>query len=127
LPRIIQKIEEDETEAILVIIVPIWPTQMWWPVLIKIIKGPGWILPPATDILTLQHDPNRKHPLKKMQLIALNISGRLSESKDYRKTLNQSLLSRGEIARANSTKCILRNGLIIAEGKEIPLNLIQRR
>lgn len=35
----------------------------------KINQGTG-MSPAATDILTPQHDPNRKHPLKKMQLIA---------------------------------------------------------
>ena len=37
LPRILQKVEEDKAAAIL--IAPLWPTQSWWPSLLRLVMG----------------------------------------------------------------------------------------
>lgn len=70
--RILQKLEEDGSRAIM--IAPIWPTQVWWPNLVGLIQGQCFILPKNT--LRLMHKPDKKHPLKKMQLAAFHILGR---------------------------------------------------
>lgn len=63
LPRILQKIQEDGTEAVLV--EPIWPTQVWWPSLLQLLTGKCYNLPNPQKCLHLPHRPERKHPLKR--------------------------------------------------------------
>ena len=76
MPRILQKVEEDETSAIL--IAPLWTTQSWWPSLLRLIVGQCYRLPSAQEILFLPHKPQLQHPLKKMNLGCFPISGKRS-------------------------------------------------
>jgi hypothetical protein len=123
--RILQKIEEDKTQA--VIIAPVWPTQAWWPTLINLVRRLCYLLPQPKNILKLEHKPEMKYPLTKTNLIAFDISGQPFESKEYHKSLKNSLLNLGGTAQENNIIRTLRNGFILANGKQIPLNLIHKQ
>lgn len=88
LARILQKVEEDKTEAVL--LAPVWPTQSWWPSLLHLICGQCFRLPRAQVILYLPQDPDKKHQLTKMSLAVFRISGRAFSGKEY---LNKQLTS----------------------------------
>ena len=66
LPRILQKVEEEGAEAIL--IAPLWPTQSWWPSLLRLIVGQSFKMPHPERILYLPHKEGKQHPLKRMSL-----------------------------------------------------------
>ena len=119
LPRILRKIEEDETEAVL--LAPLWPTQPWWPHLIRLIKGPCYLLPKVQNILKLVYKPEVKYPLTKMRLIAFYISGKPCENEAYLKQAKISSSSHGAKAHESSTIHILRNGFITVKGKQVPI------
>ena len=77
--QVLKKIEYDEAEG--VIVVPYWPTQVWFPLLHRLLLAEPLRLPRNADLLTL---PFREgpHPLwQKLQLVACLLSGRRSKRK----------------------------------------------
>lgn len=118
--RVLQKVERDGTE-LLGLVAPLWPAQTWWPTLIHLIAEPCLLLPDPQKILSLSHQPNKTHPLRKMRLAYFPISGKRSKVKEFQKTLKLSSLTLGDHQQENSTEHILNNGFIFAMGKQIPL------
>lgn len=121
LPRILQKIEEDNTEAVLV--APIWPTQAWWPSLLHLLVGTAYNLPNPQKILYLPHRPERKHPLKQMKLGLFLVSGQLSKQKESRGMPEISFSNPGDRARNSNIIHISKNGSHSVELKLTPLTL----
>ena len=76
IPRVLRKANSDMATCLL--IYPHWPSQPWYPRLMKgIIKGP-LPLPKASDCLLLPQQPGAAHPLlPKLQLMACVWSGKL--------------------------------------------------
>ena len=124
IPRILQKIEEEGTQALL--IAPIWPTQAWWPNLIKLITDNCYLLPKTSNVLKLMHKPNLKHPLTKMRLAGFRISGQPYESKAFREQLKTSFSNPGVQVHRNNTTRILTDGYISVKGKEILLKPLHK-
>jgi len=121
--RILQKVQHNETELLL-LIAPLWPAQIWWPILIQMIVQPCLLLPDPQKILSLEHCPQKRHPLKKMRLVCFPISGKRSKIKEFQNTLKPSLSIHGELLQGNNTQHILNNGFIFAMGKQISLHQI---
>lgn len=121
LPRILQKIEEDQTEAVLV--APIWPTQAWWPSLLHLVVGTAYSLPNPQKTLYLPHRPERKHPLKKMRLGLFLVSGQPSKKKVFRRGPEQSFLSHGGLEQNSSTIHTSKSGSHSVETELTPLTL----
>lgn len=73
--RILQKILRDRTQKVL-IIVPIWTTQNWYPKLRKMLLKPTHILKRSKKLLIHPSDSSAVHPLyPKFQLMACVLSG----------------------------------------------------
>lgn len=72
--RVIQKIIKDKAEGILV--VPHWPTQVWFPLFNKILIGSTVVFKPSLNLL---NSPFRKtHPLaSQLTLVAGRLLGKL--------------------------------------------------
>ncbi|XP_071943196.1 uncharacterized protein [Antedon mediterranea] len=71
--RVIQKIIQDKAQGILV--VPDWPSQSWYPMLLGILKEATQIQP-APDPLVIPAQPGLTHPLhKKLRLLICHVSG----------------------------------------------------
>lgn len=83
--RVLQKIQLEKTVGILV--VPLWPTQPWFPLFkLMLIDEPITFLP-ASDLL-LSPCRSLKHPLaEKLTLIAGKLSGEHISSNNYQKHL----------------------------------------
>ena len=83
-PRVLQKILQEGSTGILV--VPKWPTQVWWPVLSKMLTAPPVTLQNSIKkLLLLPSQPHKTHPLLQKQnlcLLVCKISGAGSEKKD---------------------------------------------
>lgn len=120
IPRILQKLEEDKTVEV-VLVAPIWTTQIWWPCLIRLICGQCYLLPNPQSILKLPHKQGVIYPLRRMKLAAFHISGDYSKVTGFQKRLRKSSSDHGSEALRNSTIHILRHGISSVQGKTIPL------
>ncbi|KAK7109102.1 hypothetical protein V1264_013207 [Littorina saxatilis] len=72
--RVLQKVRRDKASG--VIIVPEWKTQVWWPVLLKLLTTDPVRLPSSINLLSLPSHPRTRHRLlPRLQLLACKISG----------------------------------------------------
>ena len=79
--RVLQKVKRDRSTG--VIIVPTWPTQVWWPVLMKMITGKPVQLASRVTLLTLPSHPEKRHRLlPRLKLLACKISGADTNNRD---------------------------------------------
>ena len=82
--RVCQKVLVDEAEGILV--VPYWPAQSWFPLVLKLCVNPPWIIKPGKRILILQNKPETLHPLhKNLHLLVCHVSGLHYNKEIYQK------------------------------------------
>ena len=73
--KAIRKIIQDKARGILV--VPYWPTQTWYPVLLQILEQPPTILQPSAKLLQMPSQPDLCHPLhNKLRLAICLVSGK---------------------------------------------------
>lgn len=104
--RTLQKLRTDQAECLMV--VPLWPTQCWYPVLMDLLIRIPLILP--RGILSLPHS-REKHPLhKKLTLIACRLSGKIWKCERFREKLQTSSWLPGDQVQNNNTQAIFENG-----------------
>ena len=73
--RVLQKIRMDKATVIL--IVPEWTSQFWYPMLLKLLDAPPYAIRHHAQTLTLPHNPGKIHPLyPKLRLIGCLLSGK---------------------------------------------------
>ena len=118
LPRILQKIEEDETSAVL--IAPLWPTQSWWPSLLQLVVGQCFQLPTTAEILHLPHKPGHQHPMKKLRLGCFPLSGQPLRLKEFQSKQGISFSNHGGHLPKNNTIVTSQNGSL-SVGKQLTL------
>lgn len=118
LSRCIGKIQRDQAQAI--IIVPLWPTQTWFPGLLNILVDQPRILPKTKTAITMPHT-GQEHPLwRKLVMIACLVSGIPSEIEDFHQKLPAYLLHHGESQLETNTSHIYQNGYIsVNRGKSV--------
>ena len=85
----IAKVIRDQAQGI--IIMPLWTTQYWFPVIMDQLVENPILLPRHGKILTLPFDEGRSHPLsRKLELAAVLVSGDQRRSHQYKKRLETS-------------------------------------
>ena len=110
--RCLQKITADKAEG--VIIVPMWPTQTYYPRLMSMLIQLPRLLPRKENLLRLPHS-EKSHPLwQKMQLMACLVSGIASRQKEFRKKQEESCCSLGENQPGTSMASISKSGQTFA-------------
>ena len=116
--RVLQKIQEDS--GTLLVILPLWPTQPWFPSALRLLIRPPLLLPRLP--LVLPQDPSRMHPqAHKLVLTAMMLSGDPSQTKAFRRRLPDFSFAHGETAQSHSMGHISRDGcLFVSAGKLIP-------
>jgi ribonuclease HI len=114
----LQKVIQDQAEVLM--LVPIWPTQAWFPQLMKLLIDYPRILPQHKSLLSLQNS-QRVHPLyRTLTLMACRLSGKHSSSKIFRRELPISYYNYGEIQQKSNTQHIFKNGFAtVMNGKLI--------
>ena len=106
--RCIQKIQTDRAKGILV--VPLWPTQTFFPVLMRLLVDSPLILPKTSSILKLGQS-SQEHPLEKqLVMIACKVSGDPLETEAFRGTLPKLSCPHGDRPQNANTKRIYRDG-----------------
>ena len=121
--KTLHKVKTDQATGVLVC--PIWPTQVWFPVLMQMLVRSPLVLPP--DILELPFKPTLKHKQSKsLRLMACHLSGNSTLVRDFQARLLTSCVHHGEPALKNSTKSISKNGYIsVIDGKLIQCNFMK--
>ena len=70
--KVLAKVEREKANVLLII--PDWPTQTWYPQIWKLVSIPPLHLKPSQKLLVLAHNPTALHPLwKKLKLLAVHI------------------------------------------------------
>ena len=83
--RCLKKLESDG--ALGLIVVPLWPTQAWWPQLLTRLIATPVIVPQDKDLLTLPHN-GMEHPLKtKLRMVPCLLSGSSIKHKEFHNQL----------------------------------------
>ena len=121
LGQVLNKIIEDQASGILVM--PLWPTQPWFPVMLSLLMDhPRHIMPDSRN-LQLRGKPLALHPLhKRLHLLVIHLSGQPSQIGVYHNKLKNSFLIPGEQALKSSMTQLYEGGEhIVANGKLIPL------
>ena len=76
IPRVLSKVKQDSAEG--VIVVPFWPTQIWYPVMLKMLVSTPVLLNSRKSLLVLPQIPNLVHPIwKKMSMLVVHLLGSL--------------------------------------------------
>ena len=111
LGRVVQKIQEDMAEGILLI--PNWPTQPWFPKVMRLLVKEPLLLPKNNQLLQLPYNKTAVHPLVgKLTLLACLLSGNPCRAREFRRTLSTSLCHPGGNQRSVSMEHICRSGRI---------------
>ena len=74
IPRVLSKVQRTAAVSQLLMVVPLWPGQIWWPALMDMLVSPIILLPSPQKVLFLPHKPTQKHHMDKLTLIAVKIS-----------------------------------------------------
>ncbi len=106
--KCLQKVNNDEAEGILV--VPKWPTQVWFPRLLQMLVDYPILLPRTKQILSLENS-NVVHPLhNKLYLLSCRVSWSHSKQEEFRKQLETSFWPPGENQLGSNMELILQDG-----------------
>jgi hypothetical protein len=118
--QVLQKIQEDQATGIVVI--PNWPTQVWWTRAMDMLVQQPVLLPRDKHLLFLPSHPEQIHPLhNKLCLLLCHLSGNSSVSRAFRQQLQESSRAHRSPVQGNNTHAILRNGsATVASGVLIP-------
>ena len=101
--RCLQKILEEQVPQGIMIL-PLWPPQVWWPQLLKMLIAIPFVLPKQEDLLSLSHSPHTLHPLRrKFTMLACLLSGNPSRIEEFQRRLLSSSWPPGETEQRNST------------------------
>ena len=79
IPRVLAKVKQDSAEGI--IVVPFWPTQVWYPVMLKMLVSTPILLNSRKSLLVLPQTPNLVHPMwKKINMLVVHLSCSLQKA-----------------------------------------------
>ena len=98
--KCLRKTETEEAEGI--IIVPNWPTQPWFPLLLNLLISKPLTIPTSKNTLLLPGS-GKEHPLHKhLSLLACRVSGSPSKISAFHQQLHQSFPQPGNHQQQNS-------------------------
>lgn len=115
--RVLEKLQEDEATAVMIL--PLWPTQVWFPKALRLLAEPPVLLPRNPSVL--QQNPALTHTrAQRLVLIAMIITGNLSNVKAFHQMLQNFYLNHGGRAHNSSLGHISQTGChFFSEGKLI--------
>lgn len=70
--RCVQKVQVEQATGILVVL--LWPTQMWFTPLLRLLYSQPWVFNKKPDQV-LSHPYYKTHPIPKLQLMVCPVSG----------------------------------------------------
>ena len=112
LPRVLQKISRDKGQGVLV--VPYWPSQPWFPRLGSMLTEKPVLLSARENLLLMPTDPLMQHRLRKtLKILICKVSGRDSDSEDFRAKLQQWSVLPGERELSDCTQSTSKSGRLM--------------
>lgn len=121
--KCLKKIAMEKAKGIL--IVPLWPTQSWFPKLIKMLVQTPLVLPKNVMHLPFKKEATHKQH-KNLRLLVCPLSGNSSEAEVFRMNPLISSVPLGEILPSINMRSILKNGIIsVTNRKLIPCNIMK--
>ncbi|VDI48245.1 Hypothetical predicted protein [Mytilus galloprovincialis] len=120
LSAVLQKICLERATA--VVIAPLFSTQPWFPVMLKLVCKQPYILPKVQNILQ-NPKTSQNHQLKNMRLGVFMVSGKNCVKEAFQKTLPISSLDHGEKVHKNNMGHISKSGCFFVTKKRL-INLI---
>ena len=109
LPRVLQKMEQEEATA--VVVIPRWPTQCWYSKAMSLLIDYPVLLKPQSNLLALPNQLNQVHPLRrKLHLLICHLSGKVSKVLEFQSRLQKLSCSHGEWTLRNSITHTLKDG-----------------
>ena len=120
--RTLEKIKREEAEAI--VVMPLWPTQSWFPFAMTMIVDYPLVF--QAGHLHLPNKPNAKHPLhKSLNLVVLRLSGKRSKNFNFVSYLKNSSWRHGATTHRSDMFLHLRNGTrFVSRNTLIPFSQI---
>lgn len=116
--RVLQKTQEDGASVLMIL--PLWPTQVWFPTALHLLAAAPVLLP--RHPLVLPQDPSITHPqAQRLILTAMPLSGNPSQVKAFRQTLPDFYLNRGGQALDGSMGRISKTGCLFASAGKLIL------
>lgn len=117
--KVLNKIVQDRVSKA-ILIVPHWPSQAWFPVLLSMLISYPVRIPRHKDVLTLPHD-GQNHPMgRNLSLVALLVSGIFSRREDFQRQLSTLFFHPGVKEQRNSTVWLGESGVFgVSNGKVI--------
>ena len=118
--RALKKLKKDKGQAVFV--VPYWPTQPWFALVLQMLTQRPLLLPKNKNLLSLPFAPNKAHPLaKNLILMACRLSGNTLETKNFQQELRISSFHPGDRQPKNNTVPTLKDGRsLLVNGLLIP-------
>ena len=109
LTQTIQKIEKEEATG--VVVAPNWPTQVWYPALMRLLIAHPLPISPDKSNLSLACYSQEIHPFHKtLQLLVCHVSGKASKRQAFQNKLPPLCSKLGAKVRRNNMTHILKNG-----------------
>ena len=94
IPRVLAKVKQ----------VPFWSTQVWYPILLKMLVSTPILLNYRKSLLVLPHTPNLVHPMwKKMNMLVVHLSGSLQKANQCQEMLLKYYQLHGEWEQKKGT------------------------
>lgn len=114
--KVLQKIEQDQATAL--VVAPLWTTQAWFPRALSMLVAPPCILP--KNCLHLPMDKSRQHPLDRLRLVAMVLSGKRFDREVFQQKCPVSCWGLGGVAPKDSIAHINQDGVnFVANGRLI--------
>ncbi|MES9883156.1 MAG: reverse transcriptase domain-containing protein [Sedimenticola sp.] len=106
--RAVQKLRRDRAECIMII--PLWPTQVWYPTVMELLVDHPVIISMTSRTLSIPNT-DKVHPLsKRLHLVACRLSGKPLQNEVFQNTLPISSWRPGAEILRNSIQCISSGG-----------------
>ena len=121
----VQKIRAEQATGVLV--VPLWITQPWFPIVMRMLVQPPIVSP--LNSLFLSYQKETKHQQhKNLRMMACHLSGDITKSKAFHLGPLTSCVPPGEPLPKINIKSILKNGLIsVVDRRLIPCTLLKQK
>ncbi|XP_071138453.1 uncharacterized protein [Mytilus edulis] len=126
LGKILMKILSDKVEKA-ILIIPFWPAQSWFSLLIPMLISLPVRLPQHKDLVMMPHT-GECHPLRKrLSLTVCIVSGNRYLIEDFQNHLQMSSLHLGDLLQSSNTNILGENSLFgVFEGKPIIFDHLKR-
>ena len=117
--RLLEEVERQGVDVWTVL--PLWPSQPWFPRALRLLTRPPALLPRVYQTLYLPQKPQEVHSLeKKLKLTLFCLSGKVCKQEDFLQKLPPSLSVHGERTLKFSTKGTSKSGFcFVTKGKLI--------